>query len=67
MGRSTVRYALRAYNPGSLARNKSFARVAIFPHAPAAVKRPGDADYEAWVAHNAPARVRVDVERLQKA
>jgi hypothetical protein len=54
-------------NPGSLGRTKSFARLAIHPHKEDAIKKPGDAEYEAWVPHDAPARVRVDVNKLVKA
>ena len=50
-------------NPGALSRNKSFARVCVFPRAKT-TQKPGDADFDPYVPNNAPSRVRVDVDKL---
>lgn len=62
LGRPCVRVvggATVAVNPGSLARNKSFAKIAVFPHAQRSL-----AGTDPWVPNDAPSRVRVDVEKL---
>jgi DNA polymerase alpha subunit B len=49
--------------PGALARNRTFARVAVFPRARTAA-RPGEPGFEPFVPNHAPARVRVDIQKI---
>ncbi len=64
LGKPCVRVACGgtvAVNPGSLARNKTFAKVSIHPMA----GLEGDHGDVTHVSHLAPSRVRVDIERLE--